>query len=312
MPFDGSGNFTPSPAPNFPAVSGNTISSTYYNVVINDIASGLSNALTRDGQGKPSANINWNAKNLTNVATFEAVTASFTSALGVASGGTGLVAVPTNGQLLIGDGVDYALGTLTAGAGISVTNGAGTITVASTLTGMTYPGAGVAVSTGAAWDTSKTAPTGVIVGDTDAQTLTNKSLTSPALTGVPTAPTAANTTSTTQLATTAFVQQEKASVIQAVASAATVTPTFLNDQVNITALAVACQLLNPTGTAVEKGIVVRIKDNGTARALTYDTQYRAIGVTLPSTTVLGKTLYLGMIYNSTDTKWDVVAVAQEA
>jgi hypothetical protein len=35
-------------------------------------------------------------------------------------------------------------------------------------------------------------------------------------------------------------------------------------------------------------------------------------VTLPTTTVISKTLYLGMIYNSTDTKWDVVAVAQEA
>jgi hypothetical protein len=30
------------------------------------------------------------------------------------------------------------------------------------------------------------------------------------------------------------------------------------------------------------------------------------------TTVAGKTLYLGMIYNSADSKWDVVAVAQEA
>lgn len=38
-----------------------------------------------------------------------------------------------------------------------------------------------------------------------AQTLTNKSLTSPALTGTPTAPTAASGTSTTQIATTAFV-----------------------------------------------------------------------------------------------------------
>lgn len=101
--------------------------------------------------------------------------------------------------------------------------------------------------------------------------------------------------------------------IQAVASAATVTPTFSNDQVNVTALAVAMQLLNPTGTAVDGwGIAVRIKDNGTGRALSYDTQYRAIGVTLPTTTVANKTLYLGMVYNAADTKWDVVAVAQEA
>lgn len=101
--------------------------------------------------------------------------------------------------------------------------------------------------------------------------------------------------------------------IQSVTSAATVTPTFSDDQVNITAQAAALQLANPTGTAVPAwGMAIRIKDNGTARAITYDTQYRAIGVTLPTTTVISKTLYLGMIYNSTDTKWDVVAVAQEA
>jgi len=29
------------------------------------------------------------------------------------------------------------------------------------------------------------------------------------------------------------------------------------------------------------------------------------------TTVAGKTLYMGFIYNSNDTKWDLVAFAQE-
>ena len=99
---------------------------------------------------------------------------------------------------------------------------------------------------------------------------------------------------------------------QAVTSAATVTPTFLNDAVVVTALAVATQLLNPTGTAIPNlGMTIRIKDNGTARALTYDTQYRAVGVTLPTTTVVNKTLYLAVIFNAADTKWDVIAVAQE-
>lgn len=101
--------------------------------------------------------------------------------------------------------------------------------------------------------------------------------------------------------------------IQSVTSAATVTPTFANDQVNITAQAAALALANPTGTAVDgHGISIRIKGNGTPRAITYGTQYRAIGVTLPTTTVASKTLYLGMVYNAADVKWDVVAVAQEA
>jgi hypothetical protein len=48
----------------------------------------------------------------------------------VINGGTGLGTIPTNGQLLIGNGTGYTLNTLTASSGITVTNAAGTITVA--------------------------------------------------------------------------------------------------------------------------------------------------------------------------------------
>ena len=48
----------------------------------------------------------------------------------VTSGGTGLGTIPSNGQLLIGNGTGYTLRTLTAGTGITVTNGPGTISVA--------------------------------------------------------------------------------------------------------------------------------------------------------------------------------------
>jgi hypothetical protein len=126
----------------------------------------------------------------------------------------------------------------------------------------------------------------------------------------PIIPTATAGDTSTKGASTAFVRTP---AVQTVASASTVTPTFSNDAVKVTALAAACQLLNPTGTAIPfHGWVIRIKDNGTPRALTYDTQYRAVGVTLPATTVLSKTLYLGCIWNSDDSKVDVVAVAQEA
>ena len=50
----------------------------------------------------------------------------------VVNGGTGLGTIPTNGQLLIGNGTGYTLNTLGFGAGISVTNGVGTVTVANT------------------------------------------------------------------------------------------------------------------------------------------------------------------------------------
>lgn len=101
--------------------------------------------------------------------------------------------------------------------------------------------------------------------------------------------------------------------VQTITSAVTVTPTFLNDQVNITAQAVGLTLANPTGTAVSgKGIAIRVKDNGVARTITYGAQYRPIGVTLTTTTVPNKMLYLGGIWNATDSKLDIVAVAQEA
>ena len=52
----------------------------------------------------------------------------------IPNGGTGLSSYPTNGQLLIGNtaGQKYDLRTLTAGTGIGITNGAGTITIANT------------------------------------------------------------------------------------------------------------------------------------------------------------------------------------
>jgi len=100
--------------------------------------------------------------------------------------------------------------------------------------------------------------------------------------------------------------------VQTVTSSATVTPTSLDDEVVITAQAAALLLANPSGTSGQgQVILIRIKDNGTARAITYGSEYRAIGFTLPSTTVLSKTLYLAMVRNTTDTKWDVLSAIQE-
>jgi hypothetical protein len=101
--------------------------------------------------------------------------------------------------------------------------------------------------------------------------------------------------------------------VQSVSSSATVTPTSANDLVKITAQATGLTLANPTGTFTEgQALMIRIKDNGTARGITFDTNYRAIGITLPTTTVISKTMYLGIIYNSTDAKWDIIGLNQQA
>ena len=60
-----------------------------------------------------------------------------TGVISPANGGTGVDGIPTNGQLLIGDNGTYKLNTLTAGTGVAVTNGAGSVTVGLTNTGIT-------------------------------------------------------------------------------------------------------------------------------------------------------------------------------
>lgn len=98
-----------------------------------------------------------------------------------------------------------------------------------------------------------------------------------------------------------------------VTSSGSVSPDVNSEMTVITAQAAPLTIANPSGTWGQGQMhVLRIKDNGTARALTWDTKYRALGVTLPTTTVISKTLYVGFIYNSTDDKWDVTGVNQEA
>lgn len=95
--------------------------------------------------------------------------------------------------------------------------------------------------------------------------------------------------------------------VQTVTSASTVTPTSTNDAVRVTAQAAAIQFANPTGTFAEcQGFVIRLKDNGTARAITWGADYRAMGAALPTTTTISKTMYIPVIYNASDAKWDVL------
>ena len=106
---------------------------------------------------------------------------------------------------------------------------------------------------------------------------------------------------------------EYAPRVQSVTSSATVTPTSTNDLVKITAQAAGLTIANPTGTMSEgQAMIIRIKDNGTAQTIAFDTNYRAIGVTLPTTTTISKTIYIGLVWNDTDTKFDVLGINIQA
>ena len=64
-----------------------------------------------------------------------------------------------------------------------------------------------------------------------------------------------------------------------------------------------------------KNLLIRIRDNGTIRSIAWTAGtngFRAIGLTLPTLTVANKLLYIGLVYNADDQKWDAIAYSLEA
>lgn len=134
------------------------------------------------------------------------------------------------------------------------------------------------------------------------QTLTLSGVDSTIMTFPPTSQTIVGLTSTQTL-----TNKRITSRVQSAASSATLNvDSDSYDMAVLTAQAAALTIANPTGTPTEgQALLYKITDNGTARAITFDTQFRAFGAALPTTTAINKTIYIGCIWNSTDTKWDV-------
>jgi hypothetical protein len=247
------------------------------------LAGSITNIAIGSVAGTSTTTVNGNfAANLAN-STNLPLSTGVTGTLPVANGGTGTTSLTAN-NVILGNGTS-AVQVVAPGTNGNVLTSNGTTWISQAVpSSMVYPGAGMAVSTGTAWGTSKTTPAGDVVGTTDTQTLTNKRVTPRSLD---------------------------------IASSATITPpSDTADQYEITALATAATIAAPSGTPTDgQKLVLRFKDNGTARALTWTTTsgaYRAIGVTLPTTTVLSKVLYVGCIWNAQDSFWDVIALAQQA
>lgn len=103
--------------------------------------------------------------------------------------------------------------------------------------------------------------------------------------------------------------------VSATASSATLTPNI--DNYNIydqLAQAEALSIANPTGSPRNGDILIfRIKDNGTARAITWGSNYQNVsGLDTLTTTTISKWSTVGCMYESGSTKWLVVSITTEA
>lgn len=126
-----------------------------------------------------------------------------------------------------------------------------------------------------------------------------------------------NTSDTTKNAATATLTNKRITKrVTTIASSATPTINTDNcDAVTITALATAITSMSSglSGTPSNfDSLIIRIKDDGTARAIAWGTSFASRGATLPTTTTLGKVTTVGFFYNSVTSTWDCVAAVTEA
>lgn len=93
--------------------------------------------------------------------------AGLSTTLAVASGGTGLTSTPANGALDIGNGTGFTRTTLTAGSGLAITNGSGSISIAASTIPVANGGTGQTTYTNGQ----------LLIGNTTGNTLTKSTLT---------------------------------------------------------------------------------------------------------------------------------------
>jgi hypothetical protein len=110
-----------------------------------------------------------------------------------------------------------------------------------------------------------------------------------------------------------YVDLPVAPRVTSITSTATLTvDSSTTDQAVITAQSGALTIASPTGSPADgQKLIVRIKAVGVS-VITWDTIFRQIGTTLPVAAIANKTIYVASIYNSLDSRWDVVAVAEES
>jgi len=341
MSFNGTGTFNINTGGQ-PVVTGTTISSTVFNALTADLANGLTNTLTKDGQSTPTNNIKFGGYKLTGVG--QATVSGDALAYGLNATINDLT---ITGAVTLSGGINgTTINSTTIGATTPSTGAFTTLSASSTVSGAGFTayfasppaigGTAAAAITGTTITgttiTANTRFVGAIDGTVGATTPATGAFTTlsasstvsgtgfstylaspPAIGGTA----AAAGTFTTLIATTNINSTRINPRVISINSAATITPTGNTaDQYNVIVLSTPATIAIPTGTPVDgQRLTIRIKDDGFNRALTWTTSaggYRAMSTALPTTTVAGKTLYVICIYMADDGFWDAVTVSRQA
>lgn len=177
---------------------------------------------------------------------------------------------------------------LQAGANSSITSLSGLTTPLSASQGGTGVNTltGLVVGNGTSAMTSVTAPASAVVGISDTQTLTNKTLTSPILAG---------------------------SAEVALTYSSTITVNAAQGNVFWVVLTGNPTIANPTNPNAGQKIIYRLKQDATgSRTVTWGSIFR-FGTDIPTptlTTTPSKNDYIGFIYNDIDSFWDCIALTR--
>lgn len=241
------------------------------------------------------------------------------TALPVANGGTGLTSGTSGGVLYYSASGTLASSGVLAANAIVLGGGAGA-TPATTTTGtgvVTAIGNNVNTTGGLVTQSGTLASSALLLGGGSGSAITSTTTGSGVVTAIGNAVDAASGLTTTTGTATLTNKRVNPRAVAAGATSGNLTPNGdTTDVFNAFGLTGAITMLTPSGTPVDgQRLMLRFEDNGTGRGITWTTTsgaYRAVGVTLPSTTTASKITYVGCVYNSTDIFWDVVAVVTQA